>query len=70
MVAVGDRPFDPDGFWPADVTLFTTLPGLQRIDLIATDGVLDAGYLDRVRLAFVEIDEVQSHACRSLRPCW
>ena len=60
VVAIGDRPFDADGFWPADVTLFTTLPGLQRLDLIATDGVLDAGYLDRLRLAFVEIEEVQS----------
>lgn len=60
VVAVGDRPFDPGGFWPADVTMFTTLPGLQRIDLLATDGVLDAGYLDRLRLAFVEIEEIES----------
>jgi len=60
VIAVGDRPFDADGFWPADVTLFTTLPGLQHIDLIATDGVLEAGYLDRLRLAFVEIEEVPS----------
>ena len=59
-MAVGDRPFDPDGYWPADVTMFTTLPGLQRIDLLATDGVLDAGYLDRLRLAFVEIEEAPS----------
>ena len=57
VVAVGDRPFDADGYWPADVTMFTTLPGLQRIDLLATDGVLDAGYLDRLRLAFIEIEE-------------
>ncbi len=62
VVAVGDRPFDPDGFWPADVTMFTTLPGLQRIDLLATDGVLEAGYLDRVRLAFIEIEEAPSTA--------
>ena len=62
VVAVGNRPFDPGGFWPADVTMFTTLPGLQRIDLLATDGVLEAGYLDRVRLAFVEIEEVTSTA--------
>ena len=58
MVAVGDRPFDPDGYWPADVAMFTTLPGFERIDLLATDGVLEAGYLDRLRLAFVEIEEI------------
>ncbi len=60
VVAVGDRPFDADGYWPADVTMFTTLPGLQRIDLLATDGVLEAGYLDRLRLAFIQIEEASS----------
>ena len=56
VVAIGDRPFDPDGFWPADVALFTTVSGLDEIDLLATSGVLDAGYLDRLQLAFVEIE--------------
>jgi len=62
VVAVGDRPFDPDGFWPADVTVFTTIAGLERIDVLATTGVLDAGYLDRVRLAFVEMEETDAVA--------
>lgn len=57
VIAVGDRPFDADGFWPADVTLWTTIPGLEQIEVLATAGVLDAGYLDRLRLAFVGIDE-------------
>ena len=30
VVAIGDRPFDPDGFWPADVALLTTIAGLER----------------------------------------
>ena len=58
-IAIGDRPFDPDGFWPADVAVFTTLSGLERLDLIATEAALDAGFLDRVRLGFVEIEERQ-----------
>jgi RecB family exonuclease len=58
VVAVGDTPFDPDGFWPADVTLLTTIAGLERIDILATTGALDAGYLDRLRLAFVDIEEI------------
>lgn len=57
VISVGDRPFDGDGFWPADVALFTTIPGLDRIDIVATAGVLDSGYLDRLRLAFVGIEE-------------
>jgi RecB family exonuclease len=60
IVAVGDRPFDADGFWPADVSLLTTIAGLERVDLVATAGTLDAGYRDRLRLAFVEVDETGS----------
>ncbi|MEO7158041.1 MAG: PD-(D/E)XK nuclease family protein [Vicinamibacterales bacterium] len=60
VVSIGDRPFDADGFWPADVSLFTTMPGLETVDLVATAGVLDSGYLDRLRLAFVEIEESDS----------
>jgi len=56
VIAIGDRPFDPDGYWPADVTTLTTIPGLDTIDVVATTNVLDAGYLDRLRLAFVEIE--------------
>jgi RecB family exonuclease len=60
VIAVGDRPFDTDGYWPADVSLLTTIPGLERIDVLSTTGVLDAGYLDRLRLAFVEIEEADA----------
>src|SRR5688572_31678504 len=57
VIAVGDRPFDPEGFWPADVTLFTTVIGLDRLEVLATEAVLAGGFLDRVRHAFVEIEE-------------
>lgn len=56
VIAIGDRPFDPDGFWPADASMFTTVAGLAEIDVLATAGVLDAGYLDRLQLAFVGIE--------------
>jgi RecB family exonuclease len=56
VVAVGDRPFDPDGYWPSDVSLFTTLNGLERLDVLATAAVLEAGFIDRVQHAFVEIE--------------
>ena len=65
VVAIGDRPFDPDGFWPADVSLFTTVAGLDEIVVLATGGVLDAGYLDRLQLAFVEIDLIDESAKHS-----
>lgn len=57
VIAVGDHPFDPDGYWPADVAALTSIAGLESIEVLATGGVLDGGYLDRLRLAFVEIEE-------------
>ena len=57
VVTVGDRVSDADGLWPADVLLLTTVPGLTHIDVLATEGALAAGYLDRLQLAFVEIEE-------------
>ena len=61
-VAVDDRLSDPDGLWPADVALLTSIPGLEIVELLATEGVLDAGYLDRLRLAFVGIEESSTDA--------
>jgi RecB family exonuclease len=60
VITVGDRPLDPDGLWPADVVMLTSIPGLEAIDVVATDGTLEAGYLDRLRLAFVGIEETDS----------
>lgn len=60
VITVGDRPLDPEGLWPADVAMLTSIGGLDRIDVIATDGTLEAGYLDRLRLAFVGIEEVEA----------
>ena len=69
VIAIGDRPFDPDGYWPADVSMLTTIPGLETIDVVATGGVLDAGYLDRLRLAFVEIERSTNTRTSCLRDC-
>ncbi len=59
-VTVGDRLSDPEGLWPADVALLTSIPGLEHVDILATDGALEAGYLDRLRLAFVGMEEVST----------
>jgi RecB family exonuclease len=57
VLTVGDWTVDPDGYWPADVTLLTAVEGLSAIDLVATDAMLSAGLLDRARLAFVDAEE-------------
>ena len=48
VVTGADQSVDPTGLWPADFDLLTRLPGLQRIDVIATDAVLDAGLHERL----------------------
>ncbi len=57
IVTVGDRLSDPEGLWPADVVLLTSISGLDEIDVVATEAMLAAGLLDRWRLAFVGIEE-------------
>ncbi len=36
------------GLWPADFDLLARLPGLTRVDVVATDAVLDAGFRERL----------------------
>ena len=60
IVTVGDRVADPDGLWPADFDLLTRLPGLQQVDLVCTEGVLAAGYIERLYAAFPDLGEERS----------
>ena len=48
VVTVGERSVDPAGLWPADLTLLTQLPQLERIDIVATQASIAAGLLDRL----------------------
>ena len=48
IVTVTDRVADPAGLWPADIDLLTRLPGLARIDVVATEARLTGGWLERV----------------------
>ena len=48
ILTVTDRVADPAGLWPADIDLLTRLPGLQRIDVVATEARLTGGWLERV----------------------
>lgn len=58
VVTVADRIADPDGLWPVDFTLLAQVPGLQRLDVIATEALLSAGFLERVHAALPGLDEV------------
>lgn len=57
IVTVADHVADADGLWPADLDLLARLPGLQRLELLATESLLAAGYLERLHAAFPDLDE-------------
>ena len=48
VVSVADQAADAHGLWTADFDLLARLPGLESIDVVATDALLDAGYHQRL----------------------
>ncbi len=58
VVTVADRVADPDGLWPVDFTLLSTLPLLERVDVVATEAMLAAGWLERIHAALPGLEEV------------
>jgi len=49
VVTVGDETTEPGGLWPSDFRLLAEAPGIERIDLVATDRVLAAGLFDELQ---------------------
>jgi RecB family exonuclease len=58
VVTVADRVADPDGLWPVDFTLLSTLPLLERVDVVATEAMLAAGWLERIHAALPGLEDV------------
>ncbi len=59
IVTVGDRINDPAGLWPCDFDLLARIPGLDRIDIVATAPAIDAGFGLRVQQALPGIELVR-----------
>jgi hypothetical protein len=57
VVTVPDQSADAGGLWLADYDLLARLPGLERLDVIATENVLAAGFHQRVHDALPGIEE-------------
>ncbi len=57
IVTVADQAADHRGLWPADYDLLSRLPHLDRLDIVATEHVLAAGYHQRIHDALPEIAE-------------
>lgn len=48
VITVGDQTVESGGLWPSDFRLLAETPGLERIDIIATDRILAAGLFDEL----------------------
>ena len=48
IVSVADQNADPAGLWPADYDLLARMPGLERVDVMATEEMLATGLLERL----------------------
>jgi hypothetical protein len=58
IVTMGDRACEPAGLWVADFDLMARMPGIEEIDLIATEAMLIAGWHERLHAVMPGIEEV------------
>lgn len=59
IVTVADRAVEAGGLWPADFDLLARLPGLESVDVIATEAQLASGWLERVHGLLPGIEEAR-----------
>ena len=64
VLTVADQAADASGLWLADYDLLARMPGLERLDLIATENVLAAGFHERVHDVLPGIEEERWGGCR------
>lgn len=57
VVTVPDQSADPRGLWLADYDLLARMPGIERLDIIATENVLASGFHQRVHDVLPGIEE-------------
>jgi RecB family exonuclease len=69
IVTVADWIADPRGLHVADFDLLARLPGVQTVDLVATDAVLGSGFHQRIHGWLPGLDEIEwSGSAVSPRP--
>ena len=60
IVTIADWIADPNGLYLADFDLITRLPGVETIDVVATDGLLGSGFHQRIHDWLPGIEEVEA----------
>jgi RecB family exonuclease len=62
IVTVPDWIADPNGLYVADFDLLARIPGLQTLDIVATDTTLATGFHERIRHWWPGIEEISAAA--------
>jgi RecB family exonuclease len=57
IVTVADQAADRHGLWASDFDLLSRVPGLAQLDVVATDALLDSGFLERIHDLLPGIEE-------------
>jgi RecB family exonuclease len=68
VVTVPDWIADPDGLFVADFDLLARLPGLEQLDIVATEATLGSGFHERLHDWWPGIDEVGAKDIGADRP--
>jgi len=68
VVAVADEAFEAGGLRPTDWDLLTRVPGLERLDVVVTDGVLAGAFHERVHRILPGIEEIREPVEPALGP--
>jgi RecB family exonuclease len=58
IVAVPDWIADPDGLYVADFDLLTRIPGLEALDIVATETMLGSGFHERLHTWLPGVEEI------------
>lgn len=68
VITVGDQGSDLDGLFPADWDLVSRLPGLDRLDVVATEAMLAGGFHERLHERLPGIAEIRWDTTASAAP--
>ena len=59
VLTVGDRASDPQGLFPMDWDVLARVPGLERLDILATDSRVAGAFHERIHQLLPGIEEVR-----------
>jgi hypothetical protein len=63
LVTIGDHAVDPHGLFPVDWDLLARLPGLEHLDVLATDSMVAGAFHELIHQLLPGIEEIRFEAC-------